>query len=204
MSPLLSWALRVALGCLVLAMALALVRIVRGPTAQDRVLAFDCLNLDAMLVMLTLGLSYRSSTYFEAALLIALLGFVGVHGDGEVPPARRGHRMRRAARRGDASPAPWWSRARSPRSSDRSASCGCGTFFQRVHAPTLGVDRWAPGRSRWRPRCRCRSCEGQVFVHALLIPIFIALTTPVTTIFLMRAALFRGRVAGKDAPPPVR
>jgi multicomponent K+:H+ antiporter subunit F len=76
MTVLLSAALRVALGCLVLAMACALVRLLRGPTAQDRVLAFDCLNLDAMLVMLTLGLSYRSSTYLEAALLVSLIGFV--------------------------------------------------------------------------------------------------------------------------------
>jgi multicomponent K+:H+ antiporter subunit G len=40
-------------------------------------------------------------------------------------------------------------------------------------------------------------------VHALLISVFVALTAPVTTIFLMRAALFRGRIAGRDAPPPV-
>jgi multicomponent K+:H+ antiporter subunit F len=76
MTVLVTAALRVALGCLVLAMALALVRLLRGPTAQDRVLAFDCLNLDAMLVMLTLGLSYRSATYLEVALLISLVGFV--------------------------------------------------------------------------------------------------------------------------------
>ncbi len=77
MSPLLSWALRFALGCLILAMMLALSRLFRGPSAQDRVLALDCFTLNTMLVMLTLGLSYRSSTYFEAALLISLLGFVG-------------------------------------------------------------------------------------------------------------------------------
>lgn len=77
MSLLLSWALRLALGLLLLAMGFALARIIRGPTAHDRVLALDCLYLNAMLVMLTLGLSYRSSTYFEAALLIALFGFVG-------------------------------------------------------------------------------------------------------------------------------
>ena len=77
MSPVLSWALRAALGCLVLAMAFALARLLRGPTAEDRVLAFDCLYLNAMLVMLTLGLAYRSSTYFEAALLISVLGFAG-------------------------------------------------------------------------------------------------------------------------------
>jgi multicomponent K+:H+ antiporter subunit F len=76
MTPLLSSALRLALALLLLAMALALVRLLRGPTAQDRVLAFDALSLDAMLVVLTLGIRYRSSTYFEAALLISLLGFV--------------------------------------------------------------------------------------------------------------------------------
>jgi multicomponent K+:H+ antiporter subunit F len=77
MSPLLSAALRFALACLVLAMVCALVRLFRGPRAQDRVLAFDCLYVNAMLVVLTLGLVYRSSTYFEAALLIALFGFAG-------------------------------------------------------------------------------------------------------------------------------
>ena len=77
MTPLLFWALRFALACLLLAMAFALARLLRGPTAQDRVLAFDCLYLNAMLAMLTLGLSYRSSTYFEAALPVSLLGFAG-------------------------------------------------------------------------------------------------------------------------------
>lgn len=77
MSPLLRWSLMFALGCLTLAMILALARLLLGPRAQDRVLAFDCLYLDAMLVILALGIMYRSSSYFEAALLIALFGFVG-------------------------------------------------------------------------------------------------------------------------------
>lgn len=76
MTLLLTLSLRAAIGILLLAMALALVRILRGPAPEDRILGFDCLNLDAMLLMLTLGLSYRSGTYLEAALLIALLGFV--------------------------------------------------------------------------------------------------------------------------------
>jgi multicomponent K+:H+ antiporter subunit F len=76
MSPLLSWALLFALGCLTLAIMFALARMIVGPRAEDRVLAFDCLYLDTMLVILTLGLRYRSSSYFEAALLIALFGFV--------------------------------------------------------------------------------------------------------------------------------
>lgn len=77
MSPLLSWSLMFALACLTLAMMLALARLLIGPRAQDRVLAFDCLNVNAMLIILALGLLYRSSSYFEAALLIALFGFVG-------------------------------------------------------------------------------------------------------------------------------
>jgi multicomponent K+:H+ antiporter subunit F len=74
-SPVLVLALRFALGCLALGMALALLRIARGPSAQDRILAFDCLYVNAMLAMLTLGLWYRSGTYYEAALLVSLLGF---------------------------------------------------------------------------------------------------------------------------------
>jgi multicomponent K+:H+ antiporter subunit F len=77
MSPLLSWALGIAILCLLAAMGLALVRLLRGPTAQDRVLAFDTLYVDAMLTLLVLGLAYRSDIYFEAALLISLLGFIG-------------------------------------------------------------------------------------------------------------------------------
>ena len=77
MTPLLPAALGVALALLLAALALALLRLLRGPTAQDRIIAFDALYLDAMLIVLTLGLRYASSTYFEAALLIALLGFVG-------------------------------------------------------------------------------------------------------------------------------
>jgi multicomponent K+:H+ antiporter subunit F len=77
MSPLLSVALGIAMLCLLVAMGLALVRLLRGPTAQDRVLAFDTLYVDAMLTLLVLGIAYRSGTYFEAALLISLLGFIG-------------------------------------------------------------------------------------------------------------------------------
>ena len=77
MTPLLSWALGLALLMLVLAMGLTLVRLLKGPTAQDRVLALDCMYLNGMLVMLVLGLMYASSYYFDAALLIATFGFVG-------------------------------------------------------------------------------------------------------------------------------
>ena len=75
-SPILSWALPLALLMLVLAMGCTLVRLLRGPTAQDRVLALDCMYLNAMLAMLVLSLWHDSASNFEAALLIAMLGFV--------------------------------------------------------------------------------------------------------------------------------
>ena len=77
MTPVLSWALPLALLILMLAIACTLVRMLIGPAAQDRVLALDCMYLNAMLAMLVLSLMYGSSHYFEAALLIAVLGFVG-------------------------------------------------------------------------------------------------------------------------------
>lgn len=77
MTPLLANAVLLSLSVFSLAMLLTLIRLFRGPSAQDRVLALDYLYLLAMLMMLVLGIRYASDTYFEAALLIALLGFVG-------------------------------------------------------------------------------------------------------------------------------
>ena len=76
MNPL-SWALPLAMVILALAMVLALVRLLRGPNAQDRILALDCMYLNGMLLMLVLGMYYATVHYFEAALLVALFGFVG-------------------------------------------------------------------------------------------------------------------------------
>lgn len=60
---------------LLLAMACAIIRMVRGPRAQDRVLAMDALYVDAMLLLLSIGIRTGSTLYVEAALVIALLGF---------------------------------------------------------------------------------------------------------------------------------
>ncbi|MCW5626361.1 MAG: K+/H+ antiporter subunit F [Burkholderiales bacterium] len=76
MSTPLFFAIVFALACYVAAMALTLVRLVRGPSAQDRVLAMDLICTIALLVLMVLAIRYRSVMYFEAALLIALFGFV--------------------------------------------------------------------------------------------------------------------------------
>lgn len=75
-ATLLSLAIHFALVCVVLAMVACTVRLLVGPAAQDRVLALDTLWMCAMLLALMLGLRHGSQIYFEAALIIALLGFV--------------------------------------------------------------------------------------------------------------------------------
>lgn len=59
-----------------LAMLFATVRLLRGPRAQDRVLAFDTVYVNGMLLVLTFGVRTGSAFYFEAALVIGMLGFV--------------------------------------------------------------------------------------------------------------------------------
>ena len=51
-------------------------RLIRGPRAQDRVLCLDAMYVNAMLLVLTVGIRTGSSLYFEAALAIAIIGFV--------------------------------------------------------------------------------------------------------------------------------
>jgi multicomponent K+:H+ antiporter subunit F len=77
MSPLLTHAITATLALYALAMALGLARLLRGPRAQDRVLAQDFLFVVARLMMLVVAIRYGSSMYFEGALLLALFGFVG-------------------------------------------------------------------------------------------------------------------------------
>ena len=72
----LTWSLGIAQAFLALAMVCAAVRILRGPRAQDRVVGMDTLSVNAMLLVLTFGIRSGASVYFEAALVIALLGFV--------------------------------------------------------------------------------------------------------------------------------
>lgn len=76
MSMMLLWSVTTAQMCLGLAMGCAVFRAVRGPRAQDPVVGFDSLYLSGMLLVLTFGIRAGSTLYFEAALIIALLGFV--------------------------------------------------------------------------------------------------------------------------------
>ena len=77
MSTLLAATISVTLVLYALAIAIGALRLVRGPHAHDRVLALDFLFVVVLLTMLVLAIRYESSMYFEAALLMALFGFVG-------------------------------------------------------------------------------------------------------------------------------
>jgi multicomponent K+:H+ antiporter subunit F len=72
----LGWAIDLAQLFLVVAMSCAAYRLLKGPRAQDRILGLDTLYVNAMLMLLTFGISSGSTFYFELALVIALLGFV--------------------------------------------------------------------------------------------------------------------------------
>ena len=76
MSTMLAWSITGAQTLLGLAMACAAFRILWGPRAQDRVVGFDALSVNAMLLLLVLGIRSGSTLYFEIALIVALLGFV--------------------------------------------------------------------------------------------------------------------------------
>lgn len=73
----LAWSITGAQICLTLAMACAALRLLRGPRAEDRVLGLDALYTNAMLLVLVTGMRAGTTLYFDAALVIALLGFVG-------------------------------------------------------------------------------------------------------------------------------
>jgi multicomponent K+:H+ antiporter subunit F len=70
------WALNFALGAVSLALALTAWRLLRGPDPPDRVLALDTLYVNTVGLVIVLGLKLSSDLLFEAALVIAMLGFI--------------------------------------------------------------------------------------------------------------------------------
>lgn len=71
----LTFALSATQGMLGLSMILVTCRMLIGPRAQDRVLALDSLYVVAMLMLVVFGIQTGRTLYFEAALVIALVGF---------------------------------------------------------------------------------------------------------------------------------
>jgi multicomponent K+:H+ antiporter subunit G len=76
------------------------------------------------------------------------------------------------------------------------------SYFERVHAPSI-IATMGCWLIMWATFVFFTATGQGLALHALLIAVFIAVTVPITTIFLMRAALFRARRAGRDVPPSV-
>lgn len=75
-AQLLDIAVSIAFVALALGQLLSMVRLVLGPTAGDRILALDTMVINALGLVVTLGISQGVQIYFEVSLLIAMLGFV--------------------------------------------------------------------------------------------------------------------------------
>lgn len=69
--------LPIVIGMLVTAFVLAAWRMLRGPSALDRLLALDTLYIVSLALLVAWGLWRNTTLYFEVALLIGLLGFFG-------------------------------------------------------------------------------------------------------------------------------
>lgn len=67
----------IAYALVTLALLLSFWRLLRGPDAPDRILALDTLYVNTIALLVLLGIHLGNAIYFEAALLIAMMGFVG-------------------------------------------------------------------------------------------------------------------------------
>ncbi|WP_291987091.1 K+/H+ antiporter subunit F [Candidatus Accumulibacter sp. ACC007] len=70
-------AVEIAFVMIATALALNIYRLLVGPDTTDRILAFDTLGINSIALLVLYGISTNSTAYFEVALLLALLGFVG-------------------------------------------------------------------------------------------------------------------------------
>ena len=75
-----------------------------------------------------------------------------------------------------------------------------GSFFERVHAPTLGTS-WGTGAIVLASIVCFSALGSRPVANELLIGVFITVTTPVTLMLLARAALYRDRSEGNPAVP---
>ncbi|MBX9610800.1 MAG: K+/H+ antiporter subunit F [Burkholderiales bacterium] len=74
-TPTLLWALDIAAGAIAMAIILCTWRLVRGPHPTDRILAVDTLYINVVALVVLLGIRLNTALLFEAALVIAMLGF---------------------------------------------------------------------------------------------------------------------------------
>jgi multicomponent K+:H+ antiporter subunit F len=64
-------------GCIAFALVLNLVRLFTAPTLTDRILTLDTMTVNAIALVVLYGIWAGTGLYLEAAILLALTGFVG-------------------------------------------------------------------------------------------------------------------------------
>jgi len=69
--------IQIAFTLVTIAVILSFFRLLRGPDMPDRILALDTLSINTIALLVLLGIYLGSALFFEAALLIALMGFIG-------------------------------------------------------------------------------------------------------------------------------
>lgn len=72
------------------------------------------------------------------------------------------------------------------------------SFYERVHAPTLGTTLGV-GCIAIASIVYFSTLSGQVTFREILIVLFVTITTPITLMVLVRAALFRDQTESQDA-----
>lgn len=75
-ADLLNWAVMISFAVVAVSQVLAMIRLVIGPNTGDRILALDTMVVNAIGLIVLLGIWQGTRVYFEAALIIAMLGFV--------------------------------------------------------------------------------------------------------------------------------
>ncbi len=73
---LMNFALVIAFTVVILGQVLSMIRLVIGPNTGDRILALDTMVINAIGLIVLLGIAQGTQIYFEASLIIAMLGFV--------------------------------------------------------------------------------------------------------------------------------
>lgn len=72
-----AYAVMFGFACLALALGFNLWRLLKGPSVGDRILALDTMVINTIAIILLIGIASGTGTFFEAALLLAMVGFIG-------------------------------------------------------------------------------------------------------------------------------
>jgi len=70
-------AIRITMGLVASSILLNLYRMAEGPRTMDRIVGLDTMYINAIAMIVLMGMSAKTPLYFEAAVLIAMMGFVG-------------------------------------------------------------------------------------------------------------------------------